>query len=234
MRGKEIEYLSHTTLTGKNGELLRVHWHPLHMKRTDAGYSLSTFVSPANARETGPLLPSHTGLLAHLIVSGIVSDERRLLADVAAAHQIISFGDVDWGTLLRLAKRYSFGTRLFSICSYLRSRLSVPIPSPVLRELAGRHVSMAERFERRLARRGADLPDSFFGPLTRLAARYARYSHGTSTAKAIVSIPQFLRHYYHIRSLPRIVTRVAGNGVRRIARLATTMQSTKIGDERRF
>jgi hypothetical protein len=239
--GTELKYLSRATLTDATGELLRLHWHPLRKKLASSGCRSSTLGSRYDGRV--PALPvlSPTGLLAELIAAGAASGDQRLLADVAGAYLIVKSGQVDWQAALNLADECGFNLRLFEVCSYLRDRLGSPVPDRVLRELASRRVCMAERLERRLARRDAESPDTFFGPLLRLAAQYARYSHGSGAVKVMGGFPEFLRHHYRMSSVPRILVRVIGNGARRVCRSvirmrsknpASTSQSSRLGDVR--
>lgn len=239
----DLKYLSYIALTNATGKLLRLHWHPLHMKCTDDSYSFSTFGVRLDSETTRLLVPTHTGLLTHLIVSGFEPGDNRLLADIAGIYSIVSSGEVDWEAVLRLADEYSFNMRLFSVCCYLRSKLWVPIPECVVYELAGRTVSGPERFERCLARRSAESPDTFFVRLTRLLAQYMRYIDGSGAAKTISRLPEFLRHRYRTRSIARIIARVLGNGTRRILRLATRahvqnpaqiVESKRLGDDRKL
>jgi len=237
----DLRYLSYKELTNTDGELIRLYWHPLHKKCTDDSYSFSTFGVRQDNDTTRFRVPTHAGLLSHLVVSGYEAGDSRLLADIVGTYSIVSSGDVDWEAALRLADEYSFNLRLYSVCCYLRSKLSAPIPERVVHELADRNVNAPDRFERRLARRSAESPDTFFGPLTRLLAQYTRYTVGSGATQTIIKLPAFLRHHYRTRSIARIIATVFVNGARRIARLGTRapvqspsqiMESNRLGDNR--
>jgi hypothetical protein len=225
----------HACYERANGDLCVVYWRLFH-EFSDPARGLEVeelWESPIELELRGVTARalSPTDELLNVCVSGARMSNWPSVTWVADAIAVLRAPDsaIDWGRLVRQAKRLRATLRVHDATSFLRREFDAPIPADVIAELREAPTSRREV----LAHRAAGRRLAIVGTTPDTLTRFLRLTADETLPRALAGLPTFLRDEWGLERRSHVPLAAAKKSLAKIAGAARSARTSTPGRFRR-